>query len=49
VRASGGIDYATEAMKKLVQEAITILHQFPVSSFRTSLEGLVDYTIERNK
>ncbi len=49
VRASGGIDYATEAMKKLVNEALSILHQFPVSPFRTSLEGLVDYTIERNK
>jgi octaprenyl-diphosphate synthase len=49
VRASGGIDYATEAMKKLVNEAITILHQFPTSTFRTSLEGLVDYTIERSK
>ncbi len=49
VRASGGIDYATEAMKKLVNEALSILHQFPVSPFRTSLEGLVDYTIERSK
>ncbi len=49
VRASGGIDYATAAMKKLVNEALTILHQFPTSPFRTSLEGLVAYTIERNK
>jgi octaprenyl-diphosphate synthase len=49
VRASGGIVYATEAMKKLVSEAIAILHQFPVSPFRVSLEGLVDYTIERDK
>ncbi len=49
VRESGGIQYATQQMQKLVEEARTILHSFPESMYRTSLEGLVQYTIDRNK
>ena len=49
VRNSGGIEYATAAMQKLVGEALEILHSFPASNYRTSLEGLVQYTIERDK
>jgi octaprenyl-diphosphate synthase len=49
VRDSGGIQYATEAMNKLVEEARHILLSFPNSPYRTSLEGLVQFTIERSK
>lgn len=49
VRESGGIQYATQQMQKLVEEARIILHSFPESVYRTSLEGLVQYTIDRNK
>lgn len=49
VRDSGGIEYATQAMQQLVREAQSILQTFPDSPFRQSLDGLVQYTIERNK
>ncbi len=49
VKGSGGIEYATEAMQHYVDEAQTILHTFPESVYRTSLEQLVQYTIERSK
>lgn len=49
VRESGGIQYATKAMQKHVDEAKAILHSFPESTYRTSLEGLVQFTIERSK
>jgi octaprenyl-diphosphate synthase len=49
VRESGGIAYATQAMQRLVEEARVMLHAFPESNYRTSLEGLVNYTIERVK
>ncbi len=49
VKDSGGIEYATEAMQRYVDEAQTILQTFPESTYRTSLEQLVQYTIERSK
>lgn len=49
VRDSGGIQYATQAMQKLVEEAKVLLHSFPESTYRASLEGLVQYTIDRSK
>lgn len=49
VKQSGGIEYATQAMERYVEEARTILHTFPESTYRTSLEQLVQYTIERSK
>lgn len=49
VKNSGGIEYATEAMQRFVNEAQAILHTFPESAYRTSLEQLVQYTIERSK
>lgn len=49
VKDSGGIEYATEAMQRYVDEAQTILQTFPESVYRTSLEQLVQYTIERSK
>ena len=49
VKASGGIDYATAAMQQYVEQAQTLLHQLPASTYRNSLEGLIQYTIERSK
>ena len=49
VKKSGGLDYAIATMKKYRDEALEILHTFPESASRTSLEELINYTIERNK
>ncbi len=49
VRESDGIKYATAKMEELVGEALAILQNFPVSSYKTSLEGLVRFTVERDK
>lgn len=49
VKASGGLQYATEVMKQYFEDALQILRQFPESDYRDSLEGLVRYTIERKK
>lgn len=49
VKASGGITYATQAMKQYYEEAKSILCTFPDSPHKQSLARLVEYTIERNK
>ena len=49
VKDSGGIEYATEVMIRYQKEAFEILHSFPDSPYRQSLEQLVQYTIERTK
>ncbi|GAB2954163.1 polyprenyl synthetase family protein [Hymenobacter coalescens] len=49
VKKSGGLEYAIERMKQFRDEAVTILHTFPASPARVSLEQLIDYTIEREK
>ena len=49
VKQSGGLEYATKAMKNLVEEAQNILNTFPETKFRNSLAGLVQFTIEREK
>lgn len=49
VKSKGGIEYAESVMKRYHQEAIEILNTLPESTTRTSLEQLVQYTIERTK
>jgi octaprenyl-diphosphate synthase len=49
VKKSGGIEYATKVMGRIVSEAQEILHTFPETTFRKSLAGLVQFTIERSK
>ncbi|MFN3916462.1 MAG: polyprenyl synthetase family protein [Flavobacteriales bacterium] len=46
---SGGIKYAEEMMKKYAEEALTILAPYPESESKSSLIGLVNYTINRTK
>ncbi len=49
VHSSGGIEYATEVMYKYQQEAIDLLHQFPQSEARDSIEELIRYVTTRKK
>lgn len=49
VKKSGGIDYAIKVMEDYHQKAKDILQSLPNSPYRTSLEQLVQFTIERTK
>ncbi|WP_192347977.1 polyprenyl synthetase family protein [Algoriphagus sp. Y33] len=49
VKKSGGLEYAKTIMDRFYMEALDILKTFPDSTYKTSLEGLVSYTIERKK
>ena len=49
VKRSGGLEYAKTIMDRYYLEALEILKTFPESAYKTSLEGLVSYTIERKK
>lgn len=49
VRASGGLDYATQKMLQFQQEAFDILAQFPDNPYKEGLKQLVKFTTERNK
>lgn len=49
VNNSNGIKYATEKMLEYQQKAVDILHTFPQSETRDSLEKLVLFTTSRNK
>ncbi|RMF01402.1 MAG: polyprenyl synthetase family protein [Bacteroidetes bacterium] len=49
VRQSGGLDYAREVMNRYRDEAFDILHTFPPSEARQSLEDLVNFVVEREK
>ncbi len=49
VKKSGGIEYTMEVMQQYYKEAEDILAHFPASVYKTSLQDLVKYTIERNK
>lgn len=47
VKKSGGIEYAVQKMIQYHQDAIAILKTLPESPYRTSLEQLVQFTIDR--
>ena len=49
VRNSGGLDYAKEAMYRYRKEAFEILHTFPHSETRQSMEDLVTFVTERKR
>ncbi len=49
VKKSGGIEYAISVMEDFHQKAKDILQTLPESSYRNSLEDLVQFTIERTK
>ena len=49
VKSSGGLEYATKIMLGYQKQALEVLGTFDKTSFTVSLEGLVQYTIDRNK
>lgn len=49
VRESGGIDYARDSMYQYRREAFELLHAFPNSPVRQSLEDLVTFVTDRKK
>jgi octaprenyl-diphosphate synthase len=49
VRASGGIEYATQKMHDYKQRAFEILNHFEPSPYREALSDLLTFTIERKK
>ncbi|RNI29258.1 polyprenyl synthetase family protein [Rufibacter latericius] len=49
VKKSGGLEYSIRCMNSLHADALKLLHTFPASPSRDSLEQLIRYTIEREK
>ncbi len=49
VKSSGGIEYATQKMRDIYQEAQDMLKSFEDSVYRKSLANLVEFTIERTR
>ena len=49
VRKSGGLEYAHKAMLEYRAKAFELLHEFPDSEVRQSLELLVHYVTDREK
>ena len=47
VKASGGMEYASEKMNENCEAALSELNSFPESEARNSLEALVKFTVER--
>jgi len=47
VKTSGGIEYANQKMRNYHEEALQVLNTFAASEYKTSLEDLVQFTIER--
>lgn len=49
VMESGGIEYTRDKMFEFQEEALNLLHTFPLSDARTGLEQLIRFTTERRK
>jgi octaprenyl-diphosphate synthase len=49
VKAKGGLDYAVSKMKEFQAEALQILQIYPESTYKNSLELMVNYVIDRKK
>ena len=49
VKDNGGLDYALAKMKEFQQEALALLNTYPDSEYKTSLELMVNYVINRKK
>jgi octaprenyl-diphosphate synthase len=49
VKANGGLDYAVTKMKEYQKEALSILNDYPESTYKDSLILMVNYVIERKK
>ncbi len=49
VVASGGVEYTVKKMKEYKEKALEVLSTFEDNDARNALEGLVNYSINRNK
>ncbi|TXE09788.1 polyprenyl synthetase family protein [Seonamhaeicola algicola] len=49
VKNNGGLEYAINKMKAFQTEALSMLNDYPDSEFKTSLELMVNYVIDRKK
>ena len=49
VKNNNGLDYAIDKMKQFQKEALTILNNYPESTYKASLELMVNYVIDRKK
>jgi octaprenyl-diphosphate synthase len=49
VKASGGLDYAQQAMDRFYNQAMEAVATIPASAYRQSFMQLVQFTIERSK
>ncbi len=49
VKEIGGLEYADTVMHKYKNEALAILSEYPESDYKSSLELMVDYVIDRKK
>lgn len=49
VKNNGGLDYAISKMLTFKEEALALLTQYPISEYRSSLELMVNYVVDRKK
>ncbi|WP_430410035.1 polyprenyl synthetase family protein [Kordia sp.] len=49
VKKTGGLEYATTQMKLYQEKALNLLNTYPQSTFKDSLELMVNYVIDRKK
>ena len=49
VKQNGGLDYAISKMKTFQEEALALLKSYPNSEYKTALELMVNYVIDRKK
>ncbi|WP_248722142.1 polyprenyl synthetase family protein [Seonamhaeicola sp. ML3] len=49
VKDNGGLEYAVTKMKAFREEALTLLNDYPDSEFKSALELMVNYVIDRKK
>ena len=49
VKLKGGLEYAVYVMKQYQSKALAILQQYPDSTYKNSLELMVNYVIDRKK
>ena len=49
VKENGGLEYATKQMKSYQEQALELVQKYPESSYKDSLELMVNYVIDRKK
>jgi octaprenyl-diphosphate synthase len=49
VKSNGGLEYAVEKMKEYQQKALYLIQNYPDSTYKDSLEMMVNYVIDRKK